>query len=235
MKRENQLKQLPWLKEVSPETLDLLWNVGSLKKFQRGSILLYAREPVKSIFIQLSGKSMIYNLAHTGRRKIIFILGRGNLLNDHVLNVKYPSVFCETLEESQVFTIPASKFLQLMEQDFSLTKAVLSAQEKKLWRLGHQLKNTMGNIYLERKLAAKLWKLSRDFGIETEEGIEIDLNLPITLLADMLGTPRETTSRLCRTLVDEGLIEIRKKRIILPDPERMAEYYKAGGFVENDK
>ena len=49
----------------------------------------------------------------------------------------------------------------------------LEEQEKKMWRLSHQLKNTTSCIYLERKLAAKLWKLSRDFGIEKEDGVEI--------------------------------------------------------------
>lgn len=228
MEQGNQLKQLEFLQDVSPETLDRLWAAGTVKKFRKGSIVLHAGEPVKSIFIQLTGKSIIYNLTHSGRRKIIFIFGRGHLLNDHVLSVRHPSVFGETLEESLIFTVSSADFLQLMELDFDLTKAVLSAQEKKIWRLGHQLKNTMGHIYLERKLAAKLWKLSRDFGIEKEQGIEIDINMPITLLADMLGAPRETTSRICKILTDEGLIAVQKKRIVVLDPERMAAYYKTG-------
>ena len=29
---------------------------------------------------------MLYNMTHNGSRKIIFILGKGELLNDHVLN-----------------------------------------------------------------------------------------------------------------------------------------------------
>lgn len=58
-----------------------------------------------------------------------------------------------------------------------------------------------------------LWKLARDFGFETEEVIEIDINLSITFLADMLGTSKETTSRICSFLVENGLIKINKKRI----------------------
>ena len=86
----------------------------------------------------------------------------------------------------------------------------------------------MGSIYLERKLAAKLWKLARDFGIRTAEGIEIDISMPVTFLADLLGTPRETASRLCKTLTENGLIIMKKKKIIIPDPERMSRFYKTG-------
>lgn len=89
----------------------------------------------------------------------------------------------------------------------------------------------MGSIYLERKLAAKLWKLSRDFGVETPEGIEIDFNIPITLLADMLGAPRETTSRLCNTLAEHGLMKIRRKRITITNPAAMAHFYRTGEIV----
>ena len=124
--------------------------------------------------------------------------------------------------------IPVAALLGLMEQDFALARAVLVAQEKKIWRMAHQLKNTMGSIYMERKLAAKLWKLARDFGVPVQEGIEIDIYLPITLLADMLGAPRETTSRICGMLAEAGLITIRKKRIIVTAPDRMAHFYKTG-------
>lgn len=94
--------------------------------------------------------------------------------------------------------------------------------------MGHQLKNTLGGIYLERKLAAKLWKLSRDFGIQTPDGIEIDINLPVTLLADMLGASRETTSRMCGILVDLGLMKINKKKITITDSQKMSAFYKTG-------
>ncbi|MCF0105285.1 MAG: Crp/Fnr family transcriptional regulator [Holdemanella sp.] len=81
---------------------------------------------------------------------------------------------------------------------------------------------------MEKKLAAKLWKLARDFGIETKEGIEIDVNLSITFLSDMLGAPRETTSRACKLLVDRGIIKINKKRIVIIDHNQLANFYKKG-------
>jgi len=145
-----------------------------------------------------------------------------------VLNNHPSFIYCETIEKSKIFSVPVTEFIRIMESDFSLTQKILEAQERKIWRLSHQLKNTMSSIYLERKLAAKLWKLSRDFGIPTEQGIEIDVNMTITFLADMLGVPRETTSRVCSVLVEHGLIAINKKRITISDPQKMAQFYKTG-------
>lgn len=219
---------MEWLRLAAPETIDRLWRQGKAESFPKGRIVIRAREPLKSVYIQLSGKSIIYNLTHDGKRKIIFILGPGSLLNEHVLDSHDASLFCETIEPSRIFFASTSCFLTLMEADFGLARAVLEAQERKLWRMGHQLKNTMGSIYMERKLAAKLWKLSRDFGKKVPDGIEIDINMTITFLADMLGAPRETTSRLCRTLTEYGLLRMDKKRITITNPDQMSRFYKTG-------
>lgn len=226
--QNRQVEGLSILKEAAPETLLKLRQYGKVQEFSKNSLVIRAKEPLKYIYIQMSGKSIVYNLTHTGRRKILFIFGSGALLNEHVLNEHDSAMYCETIEKSQIFIIPADKFIYCMEQDFALSRAVLAAQERKIWRLGHQLKNTMGSIYMERKLAAKLWKLARDFGIGGPEGIEININLSVTLLADMLGAPRETASRLCRTLVDYGLIQMKGKRIIIPNTQKMSTFYKTG-------
>lgn len=228
MQGQNQLYQLNFFEHVEKQTLDALWKAGKVNDYKKNEILIRAKEPMEMIYVQLSGKSMIYNLTHTGKRKIIFIFGRGVLLNEHVQNAHPSSMYCETIEKSRIFVISALQFMKLMEQDFSLTKAVLTAQEWKIWRLGHQLKNTMGSIYMERKLAAKLWKLARDFGIQSPDGIEIDINMTITFLADMLGAPRETTSKTCKNLVDYGLMTMKKRRITIINPQKMANFYKTG-------
>ena len=106
-------------------------------------------------------------------------------------------------------------FSKLMAMDFQLTRNLVEAQEHKMWRLSHQLKNTTSGISMEKKLVFKLKKLARDFGIETEKGLEIDMQLSITFLADMLGAPRETTSRICSSLCEKGILVIERKRITI--------------------
>ena len=228
MKRKNQLAQIPLFEDISSASIDKILQAGTFLDIPKGTLLIRAKEPVASIFFQVSGKSIIYNLTHAGKRKILFIYGQGALLNEHVLNNQPSFMYCETIENSTIFSVPVTEFIRILESDFTLTKKILEAQERKIWRLSHQLKNTMSSIYLERKLAAKLWKLSRDFGFPTEQGIEIDVNMTITFLADMLGVPRETTSRVCSVLVEHGLIRINKKRITISDPQKMEHFYKTG-------
>lgn len=220
--------ELAFFQGLAQETLRLLSTGARSVRYGRGEMIYRAKERPEYVCFQLVGKSILYNMTHNGNRKIIFIAGRGELLNDHVLDRHVTSLFCETIEKSEVLKIPSDTFQKAMEQDFSLTRRVIEAQERKIWRLGHQLKNTMGSIYLERKLAAKLWKLSRDFGIRTEQGVEIDIRMSVTFLADLLGAPRETTSRVCGTLAARRLIAMERKRIVILDPDRLSRFYRTG-------
>ena len=54
-----------------------------------------------------------------------------------------------------------------MKKDFGLTEIVLNAANRKVRRLYRQLKNTTGVLKVERRVAAKLWKLANDYGVDS--------------------------------------------------------------------
>ena len=59
------------------------------------------------------------------------------------------------------------------------------------------------------------------------------MDLPVTFLADLLGIPRETASRVCGKLQDFGLIIMEKKKIYIPDPAKMAAYSEIARILNN--
>ena len=203
-----------------PETKQAFLEYGTTISCPKGHLCLQAGGDNHDLFFVLKGKVSIYNLTKTGGRKILFVLGSDSLINESMTQ-DYNSIFCEALEPCLFFKIARKRFLSLMELDFSLTHALLAYQEQKIRRLEYQLKNTVGNVYLERKLASKLWKLARDFGVPSEHGTLIDMDLSVTFLADLLGVPRENTSRTCRKFCHLGLIHMDKKRIRIPDLEKL--------------
>ena len=225
---DHQLSHLSFFQGIGESSLRHLWEAGQVRSFSRGHHLIRAKDHVNALYIQISGKSFVYTLTHQGQRKIHFILGAGELLNQNTISRSLAASYVETLETSVIFCIPVEAFERCMQEDFGLTRALIRAQERKLWRLEHQIKNTVSSLYMERKLAAKLWKLARDFGVEKPEGIEIDVDFSVSFLADMLGAPRETASRLRNTLARYGLISVSGRRITVVDPARMAHFYKTG-------
>lgn len=225
---KNRLSETLWfLKDCRKDTVQQFQQLGKVVCYPKGHMCIRAREQSSDIFILLKGKVQIYNLTKCGKKKILFILGEQNIVNESIAG-KYDTIYCETLESCEFYVIRRELFLSLMEQDFELTKWMLKYQEWKMWRLEHQLKNTVGSIYLERKLASKLWKLARDFGMETPKGILIDMDLSVTFLADLLGVPRENASRACKKLTEHGLIVMEKKKIYIINSEKISKFYEKG-------
>lgn len=232
---ENKLTTLPFFRVLLPETNRTLWENGQVRQFAKRRLLFRAGDLIQTLHFQLSGKSCIYTMTPSGQRKIHFVCGKGELLNQNTLNPSVCASYCEMMEDSQIFSVPSEVVARCMRSDFELVRSLVGAQERKIWRLEHQLKNTVSSIYMERKLAAKLWKLARDFGVPREEGVEIDLDLSVSFLADMLGVPRETTSRLRSALVRGGLISVRGKRVTIVDSEGMLRLYHEGVLPKSSK
>ena len=228
MKSYKNLNELEIFHGVRPETLTEMQSRGKIISMKKGTVCYRASDKQDNIFILMDGQAIIYTLTRCGNRKIIFVHGGGELLNESIVTTDKTTVFCDLIRDSRVFVICNEVFCGLMEKDFTLVRAVMCVQERKLWRTSHQLKNTPGSIYLERKLAAKLWKLARDFGVPVDNGrkVRIDVSLSITFLADFLGAPRETTSRVCKNLVERGLIEMDKKTIIVDNMDCLSGFYK---------
>lgn len=233
MKSYRRLENLPMFKELSAETVQALEAAGQYISMKKGNLCYRAGEAQDKVYFLLSGQAMIYTLTSEGNRKIIFVYGGGQLLTENLMRPSRTTVFCELISDAKLFVISNRGLMAAMEKDFTLTKAIMLAQEKKLWRTSHQLKNTLGSIYLEKKLAAKLWKLARDFGKPdyvadpvNNQKVTIDLSLSITFLADFLGAPRETTSRITKSLVEKELISMERKKVTVLSMDALSNFYK---------
>ena len=71
----------------------------------------------------------------------------------------------------QILEIAEEPFLHLMEQSHDLTRAVLREYERNLWRMGHQLKNTTGNMQMADLVGAPRENVSRACKVLTDRGL----------------------------------------------------------------
>ena len=98
--------------------------------------------------------------------------------------------------------------------------------EKRIRRLYRQLKNST-STNIEKKLAAKLYRLGTLYGIENVEDkfILINLNLTVTYLAKMLGYQRETVSRSIKLLNEKTIILLKDRKFYI-DMEKARQFFK---------
>ncbi|MGG7058296.1 Crp/Fnr family transcriptional regulator [Clostridium tertium] len=220
-----QLNKMELFDKLREETKEALSEFGETKCYLKGSHIFMDKEKVNKIYIVYTGKVALYKLNEYAHKKVIFILSNGAIINAVVLDDLASSINCEIFEKAEILSFEKERFEELMRSDFELTKLVISSLTIKVRRLYRQLKNSTP-IKVEKRVAAKLWKLSKDYGIKVEKGILIDLNISITYLADMFGTPRETISRALKILQENDLIIFENKRIIIKDKDNLSKFFK---------
>ncbi|MDF2504273.1 Crp/Fnr family transcriptional regulator [Clostridium sp.] len=194
-------------------------------KLDKGKILFREREKIDKIYIVISGKVSIFKNSEKGQRRVIYILDSGSFINEDSIDNSSASINCKAFEDSYIMYFFRSDLIHMMEENFKLTKIIMSSMSKKMRRLYRQIKNTVP-IKMDKKVAAKLWKLAKDYGIKMEDGTLIDINISMTYLADMLGSTRETISRNMNLLEKIGVIKIHNKKILVVDPKKLSVYFR---------
>lgn len=177
-----------------------------------------------TVYFVFRGIVALYSETLQGRRKILFFQGPGRLLNLNVMGTCKDSHYGEAAADAILLCMGRERMKELVCREPCLMAALLTHYESKLWRLSHQLKNTAGSMFVERKLAGKLLKLAADFGKAREGGRVIAFDLTITQVADYIGVPRETASRAVRKLTELGLITYENRRFCIPDVKRLEQF-----------
>lgn len=221
-----ELRNIHVFNDLNEDTLRKLSNITRINKYEKGKVLFRDKDTVENIYILLKGKVSLYKFNEKGQKKVIFILGEEDFINEVIVQSTTASINCETIEDSQIMYCNITELLQLMEQDFNLTKIILSSLSLKVRRMYRQFKNTTGVLSMGKRVASKFWKLGRDYGVPLNNGILIDMEISITYLADLFGAQRETISRACKELSELGLIEYSNKKFIIKNEEKLLEYFK---------
>lgn len=220
------IKSIEAFTALNEVTLLELLKIANLKKLKKNEVLYRNKDQIGYVYAVIYGKMALLRYCANGQKRVFFILTEGSLINEVVFDDLPVSVDCECFEEALIIIFPKMEMLELMKKDFDLTLQILNSSARKQRRLFRQLKNTV-QTKIDKKLAAKLWKLTKDHGRNTEEASwkEVDLNINITYLSYLLGVPRESISRAMSELIDKGYVKWREKTLLVNENE-ILEYYR---------
>ncbi|SCH07963.1 MULTISPECIES: Crp/Fnr family transcriptional regulator [unclassified Romboutsia] len=219
------MENIQVFKDIKDESKIEISKILSERVLKRKEILFNERDELDKLYFLKDGKISIFKMNESGERKIIFILKKGEMINEILIdNIKTSSIGCEAFEKSTILECKTSDFIKIMKNDFNLTKNIMLHIQNKNRRLYRQVKNSI-SIRIDKKLAAKLYRLGREFGIEKGEWTLINMNLTITYIADMLGCKRESLSRAMKVLQDEDLVRVDGKKVYVRK-EKLSTYFK---------
>lgn len=217
---QDTIKQIPLFSELTTDELRKFTQISQLKKFSKKEIIFSEGAPYLGFYILLKGAVRIFKLTSDGRDITLQIVEPFNLVAEIPLfEGKTYDSSCEAIEDSILLFIPKEKFLQLFVKNPKISLKILQGFAKRLKELTQQIE-TLTSKDVPQRLATYLIE-EYEKQCYGKRGNEIILNISRSTLASYLGTVIETLSRALRKLQDDGLIEVRGRKIVILNPEKL--------------
>lgn len=204
--------------DLPKEDLVLLGRNMVTHNYKKGEILFREGSYPTGIYYIKKGKVKKYKSDKDGREQIFYVCKSGELLGYHALlsEENYTDSSC-TLEEATISFIPKDDFLQAVRSSALLSNRLLKCMSHEFGVLVNGI-TIFAQKTVRERLALSLLILRNKYKKEDQEGKPVELTLSREDLAKMVGTARETLTRLLHDFKEEDLIETHGRKIILKKP-----------------
>jgi CRP/FNR family cyclic AMP-dependent transcriptional regulator len=177
------------------------------KLYPKGSVLLVEGHAPRGVHVLCAGRAKLSITSAEGKTLIVRIARPGDLLGIHATLAAHPyEATAETLELCRVDFISRKDLLVLLERQKSSGIALAMAISKEFTEFVEHARILLLSVSAAQKLARLLLRLGDEFGERTATGIRLQTLLTHEQIAQMIGTSRETVTRL--------LGELRRKHIL---------------------
>jgi CRP/FNR family transcriptional regulator len=188
------------------EPLTELFGSVQPRRYDAGATISDPESSLQRAFLCTSGTLKVTKLLSNGREILITILETGSVWSDRSLLKGYwRGVFVETMSPAELVSIEKDVFERFIcAQPERLTQFMMKISEQMSDALT-LLEDFRGRDVASR-LASVLVRFSKQYGVEKESSVVIDLPFTHQDLANMIGTARETVSRNMARFRAEGYL-----------------------------
>jgi len=218
-----QLKKIELFKNLSEDEGKELSPYLTEKSYKKKEHIFSEGAAPEWFYIVARGKVKITKISHEGKEIILEVISPYDIFGGVAVlrNIPYPAN-AVAMEDSEILRISRKNLMRLADRFPHLMHSLAL-------ELGDRVKNsldTLKNIALERveaRIAALLLKLANKVGVDTKEGLLIDMRLTKQDVADMVGTTVETSIRTFSKFKKDGLVQDADGKFIIRDMEKLAE------------
>jgi CRP-like cAMP-binding protein len=190
---------------------------------KRNTVICSQGTKVSNLYLIKHGEILLTRLSSDGRETLISILGPGEFFGESSLLGGTAVTFsARAAKRSTLLILPERKFRRLLEDPW-VCRTLLQTIARRCNDAWTQME-LLGCTHARDKVRSGLAWLTGKIGVETREGVRIDLNQ--TQLARIVGCARETLSRELSELRRQHTIEVRqtngRKSFFVVRPEELS-------------
>jgi CRP/FNR family transcriptional regulator len=188
------------------DPLSNLFATAQGRRHEPGKILSDPGTAPERTFLCTAGTLKVTKLLSNGREILITILESGSIWSDRSLLKGYwREVFIETMSSTELYSIDKETFEHFVCAHPERLTTFMTKISEQMSDALTLLEDFRGRDVASR-LASVLVRFSKQYGVEKEHSVVIDLPFTHQDLANMIGTARETVSRNMARFRAEGYV-----------------------------
>ncbi len=209
------LREFVLFAELDDRELQAIANVARSRHYARDEVVFHAEESGDVFCLVSRGRVKITMISPDGKEIILSIIGPGGFFGEMALLDDEPrSATVVAMEPLEIMTIWREEFLSLLAENFTITRKILAELSHRLRSASHRIES-LATMDVYGRLARYFLDLARDQGEESEGGYIAVTRPTHQAIANMIGTSRETVSRLLHDLIDRKLLLSEGRRLYL--------------------
>lgn len=219
MKAE-QIRKVPLFSTLADEEFDSLQHIFIQRSYRRNQVIFMEEETGNYMYLVLTGKVKVAKSTSSGKETILAIHKTGDFFGEmSLLDGKTAPATVSAMEDSKIISVSGTDFHKyLMHNEKVLLQIidVLCARLRQVWQ-----KQSLSSSKADARIRMGIYDLAQRHGVQDAHGTIIDLKITHQELAEMVGTSRETVTRVIARLREEGIIEVAQRRMTLLDPQAL--------------
>jgi len=207
--------------DLTDEQLEIFKEAVKTSLHKKRDVIFVEGDPCPGFYVVKSGRVKLLKTSRDGKEQIIKILQPGELLGmETFYDGKRYGNTAMAMDDCEICFIEKRTFFDIIGRHPTIAKKIIIALSKELDNAYSKI-GTMGLLNAKEKMAHLLYTLAKDYGSNENGRIKLNLSLSRLEIAELLGITQETAIRLLKSFKDEGIIEIKRKEIIIKSPAKL--------------
>jgi CRP/FNR family transcriptional regulator len=205
------LNKVPYFADLEPSILQDIAQQAIAEDYLADTVLFLEGEPCSGLFIVEYGWLKAMKTSLDGRDQVLHYLGAGEVFNSMSVFAELPNpATVMSLEKTRVWRIPQAAMLQFLEEYPLLARRIIKDLSQRILHLANLVED-LSLRTVEGRLARYLLSLADDDTIVRQTWATQ------AEMASRLGTVPDVLHRILRSLSDEGIIKVGRRRIDILD------------------
>lgn len=204
---------------------DALLSAGHVRRWPLGEVLFREGDTAASALVIVSGLVKIHKRGSGGDELILSLCGPGDLLGEiTAVPGATRSADAVALQPVEAAAVAVADLRKVLAQHPRLALVLLELVLGRL-RTADERRLEFATAESLPRVTRRLLELVERFGVTGEDGsLAVDMPISQEELASWAAASRESTARALRTLRELGLIETRRKRLVVLDADGLRQH-----------